>query len=433
LNDPHPPAFSCAHALGVASLLFVGCVAMTGCGDGEVPAADGGGAAAPGAGGDGGGATGPGTTTGSGGGIGSGAGGGEGGAGVACTPEGTFGGEPIEGEAGQWTWVGVPDALCRDGSPTGFGVRLNPASDKLFIYLEGGGACFSTLTCTLNPSSYGELAFMGWASGGKGGLFDTENQDNPVRDWNGIYIPYCTGDVHAGNATDIDVPGIGAPAGQSFVGYRNIGLYLDRIIPTFPSVTQVLLTGSSAGGVGAAYNYDRVAQAFCPRPVVLVDDAGPPMSDEYLAPCLQKRWRELWGLDGTLPVGCPDCSGADGGGIVNYATYLADRYPDARLGLVSSEEDDVIRLFYGFGENDCGNLDGVLPSSMSGPRFREGLANLRDSYLSKSPVWGTYFVPGAAHTFLGGGGYTATKVEDVPLTEWISTMIDGGDPGHLGL
>ena len=152
------------------------------------------------------------------------------------------------------------------------------------------------------------------------GIFDTDNEDNPLRDWNAIYIPYCTGDVHAGDATDVDVPGIGAPAGQSFVGYRNIGLYLDRIIPTFPSVTKVLLTGSSAGGVGVAYNYDRVAQAFCPRPVMLVDDAGPPMSDEYVAPCLQKRWRELWGIDGTLPVGCPECGAPDGGGVAYYTT-----------------------------------------------------------------------------------------------------------------
>ncbi|MEJ7731301.1 MAG: hypothetical protein WKG00_19065 [Polyangiaceae bacterium] len=62
-----------------------------------------------------------------------------------------------------------------------------------------------------------------------------------------------------------------------------------------------------------------------------------------------------------------------------------------------------------------------------------GLADPRDNHLSKSPVWGTYYVPGTTHTFLGGGGYTSATVEDVPLTEWISTLIDGGDPGHLGL
>jgi len=239
--------------------------------------------------------------------------------------------------------------------------------------------------------------------------------------------------VHAGDATDVDVPGLGAPGGQTFVGYRNIGHYLDRIIPTFPGVTQVLLTGSSAGGFGASYNYDRVAQAFCPRPVVLVDDSAPPLSDEYLPPCLQKRWRELWNLDATLPAGCPDCSGPDGGGIGNYTTYIEGRYPDTRLGVLSTEEDAIIRTIFGMGDNDCDNLDGLLPIPMSAERFREGLTDLRDNYLSSSPVWSTYYVPGSAHTFLTGAGYTSATVEGVPLTEWISTMIDGGDAGHLGL
>jgi len=167
--------------------------------------------------------------------------------------------------------------------------------------------------------------------------------------------------------------------------------------------------------------------------VALLDDAGPPMADEYLAPCMQKRWRELWGLDHTLPAGCPECSAPDGGGMVNYTTYATSRYPDARLGLLVSEEDAVIRVFYGFGENECGNLDGVLPSPMSGERFREGLTDLRDNYLSVSPVWGTYIVPGTAHTFLNGESYTSTKVDDVLLPDWISALVEGGDPGHIGL
>lgn len=353
--------------------------------------------------------------------------------GVMCTPEDTFDGEPVEGDPGEWVWVEVPGATCRDGSPTGFGVRRNPASDKLFIYFEGGGACFSALTCGLNPASYGEGNFGTWSNGGgRSGIFDAENDDNALRDWNAVYVPYCTGDVHAGDAADSDVPGPTAPKGQAFVGYRNVGLYLDRIVPTFPNLTKVLVTGSSAGGFGATYNFDRIAQAFCPTPAVLIDDSGPAMSDEYLAPCLQTRWREVWGLDATLPAGCADCSGADGGGIVNAWTYLANRYPETRLGLLSTEQDNTIRLFYGFGENDCANLDGIVPIAMSGTKFAEGLEDLRQNYLTGSPVWSTYYAPGMSHTFLGGSGYTSTTVDDVPLTEWVREMVEGGNPGNIG-
>ncbi|NUO48548.1 MAG: hypothetical protein HOV80_06800, partial [Polyangiaceae bacterium] len=324
----------------IATLLVVGSWLLVGCSDDTAEEATGGGPAGSsgetGVGGAGPTSAGSYSTVGTGDTTGTGAGG----APVECTPEGAFDGKPLEGEAGAWTWVDVPDALCRDGSPTGFGVRLNPDSDKLFIYFEGGGACFNSMSCGVNPSSYGETNFSIFANGGgQGGIFDAENDGNPLRDWNVVYIPYCTGDVHAGDATDVDIPGFTAPKNQSFVGYRNVGHYLKRIVPTFPNVSKVLVTGSSAGGFGATYNFDRIAQAFCPRPAVLIDDSGPAMSDEYLAPCLQTRWREVWGLDSTLPAGCPECTGPDGGGIANYVTYLGNRYPDSRMGLLSNDQD----------------------------------------------------------------------------------------------
>src|SRR5215471_1057250 len=46
-----------------------------------------------------------------------------------------------------WTWIPVDGAICRDGSKTGFGVSVGTETDKLMIYLEGGGACFNALTC----------------------------------------------------------------------------------------------------------------------------------------------------------------------------------------------------------------------------------------------------------------------------------------------
>ncbi|NUP10546.1 MAG: hypothetical protein HOW73_31240 [Polyangiaceae bacterium] len=432
------PAMFPVGSMLVFALGVVACDAETGPGGGgsggapEGGAADGGGGNGAGA-GDEGGNGGIAAEGGAGGHSGGGDQGGEGGGSVECAPEDVFDGEPVEADAGEWTWVEVPGAVCRDGSAAGFGVRLNPASDKLFVYLEGGGACFNGTSCSLNPASFGASSFSDWASGGgQSGIFDSQNETNPVRDWYAVYIPYCTGDVHAGDATDADVPGLTAPKGQSFVGYRNIGLFLDRIVPTFPTATKVLLTGASAGGFGATYNYDRVAQAFCPRPVALVDDSGPAMSDEYIAPCLQTRWRELWGLNATLPADCVDCTQPDGGGIVHYVTYVGNKYPDTRLGLISSDQDNTIRLFFGFGENDCANLDGVVPISMSGAKFAEGLNDLRDNYLAPLPVWSSYFVSSTTHTYIGGAGYTSTTVDEVPLTEWVGAIVDGNDAGHVG-
>lgn len=350
---------------------------------------------------------------------------GGGGSGPTCPPAGPFVGAPITGTPHQWKWIPIPGAKCRDGSDTGFGIRTNPASTKLFIYLEGGGACFNAATCAISLASFAQFAFDGWkGTAGAIGLFDDKLAENPFQDWNAVYVPYCTGDVHAGDADFVDVPG--GPADQHFVGYANIGLFLQRLVPTFPDATHVVITGVSAGGFGAAFNYDRLASAFCPTPVTLLDDSGPPMSDAYLAPCLQTLWRDLWNLDATLPADCAACSSPGGGGIVNYASYLAAKWPQGRMGLISSTHDSVISTFFGYGANDC---TGMLP--LSGAEYEAGLEDLKANYLSSSALWGTYFVNSVTHTYLELPTFYTTQVQNQKLTSWVTQLLYG-QPTNVG-
>lgn len=340
-----------------------------------------------------------------------------------CQPELQFTGEPVTAPAGQWTWVPVDGAICRDGSPTGIGVRLARGSKKVVIYLEGGGACFHDASCAINDvlASFGANEFGAWvAATGSLGIFDDSRTDNPFHDWNVVYVPYCTGDVHAGWKEHVDVPGDAAPKDQMFVGYRNFGLDLQRLVPTFKDATDVVITGISAGGFGAAFNYDRTAQAFCNARVSLIDDSGPPMADQYLSPCLQQRWRDLWNLDATLPKDCTACRGADGGGIVNYLPYLAKKYPKADLGLVSSNQDSIISLFFGFGANDCQGLYG--PSAgMSGAEFEAGLMDLEHKYLG-APNLAAYVVPSISHTWITALTFYTTSVSGMALPEWANLL-----------
>ncbi|MBZ5712776.1 pectin acetylesterase-family hydrolase [Nannocystis pusilla] len=333
-------------------------------------------------------------------------------------------GEPLPLEPpGLWSWVPFPDSMCRDGSTTGLGVRYG-GGDGLVIYFEGGGACFNSGTCALNElwSNFGEFKFDAWALGiGKGGLFDDDPQ-NPVRDWSFVYVPYCTGDVHAGDRENVGIDGVlGA---QQFVGYRNVAAYLERLVPTFGDAGHVLVTGSSAGGFGAALNYDRIAGAFPNSAVTLLDDSGPPMSDQYLPVCLQERWRELYNFEDTLPADCVECFHEDGGGIYNLASFLGEKWSDQRLALFSSEQDGVIRTFFGYGLEDCDG--GTYP----GPTFEDGLYQLRDEILGASPVWGSYFVGGTGHTILSSPGYYTTEVDGVPLTDWLDALLHG-DVSHV--
>jgi hypothetical protein len=345
------------------------------------------------------------------------------------TPDGGgfVAGEPIMGLTPQkWTWVPVEGAKCRDGSGTGIGVSLGTSTDKVMIFLEGGGACFNETTCGLmNPATYGAGNFTGSfvPLEGSAGIFDRTDAANPVADWSFVYVPYCTGDIHAGN----NVTGADAGAGvasQHFVGYTNVGLDLQRIVPTFPGAKQVLLTGISAGGFGASANYAQVAKAFPSLPVVLLDDSGPPMEDPYESTCQQKDVTALWGLDKTLLADCgSDCSNP-ASYYLDYAKHIGKQYPTAPFGLVESAQDEVITLFFGFGTNggadDC---NGSLLTAESGPMFTMGLQDIR-AKLAGNPKFGSFFFAGADHTSLVTNLDSRTT-GGVNLTDWIKQLISG--------
>lgn len=332
-----------------------------------------------------------------------------------------YDGEPLPpGDDGTWMWVDFPDAKCRDGSSTGIGVRYG-AGDGLVFYFEGGGACFNATTCGLNPSSFGEADLGAFTGGGGTQNFFSTDPENPVADWTFIYIGYCTGDVHAGARPDGTLPDFPAP--QQFVGYTNVGHYLDRVVPTFlGNTTKVLVSGQSAGGFGAAFNYDRIADAFPGAAVSLLDDSGPPLNDDVMAPCLQKQWRDAWGLDLTMPADCTECFPPDGGGIINLATYLGEKHKDQHLVLLSSLADTTIRFFFGFGANDCNAL---FPNT-DPDDFAAGLVDLRDNHLQSPPgVWGTYYIDSDQHTWLGSPGYFTQQVDGVKIVDWVRALTEG--------
>ena len=62
-------------------------------------------------------------------------------------------------------------------------------------------------------------------------MFNRGNARNPVKDWNFVYVPYCTGDVHLGTKDNGMVEGV--DGAQHFVGRLNMKAFLNRIVPTF--------------------------------------------------------------------------------------------------------------------------------------------------------------------------------------------------------
>ena len=329
--------------------------------------------------------------------------------------------------AGAWRWVPVDGAVCRDGSATGLFVKFSDASKDLMIYLEGGGACFNGETCAFTPRNIREMVLGETMANvraiarpqvpGTEGIFDTTKAANPVREWNMIYVPYCTGDTHAGTRANVTVPGLATP--QQFVGYRNMTKFLSRIIPTFPDATKVLLTGASAGGVGAAASFDQAQDGFGRVPVILLDDSGPVFGDAFVAPCLQKQMRDLWGLNGALPPDCRSCFQADGAGLDAAGIFLQYKHPNAVAGVVSSLQDGVMRFFLAWGENAC-HVAAYPPG-----KYTQALVDLRDHHGFSPTRFGTFFFPGRGHMHIIRERFYTESVGGLTLAQWTADLLAG--------
>lgn len=337
--------------------------------------------------------------------------------------------DPYDGEPllltrdGEWEWFDIDGMACADGRQSGVGVRAVPNPEGLVLYFKGGGACFNPTSCALAMP----LMVTGFEAieQNPDGVLDFTAPDNPLANYDVVYFPYCTGDVHAGTIAGATVEGVAEP--WDFVGHQNVLAALERLAPTFAETQRLLVYGTSAGGIGALVNFPSIERGFPNAETSLLDDSGMIFRDDYLDPCLQRQMRSTWGLGDVLPADCPQCETEDGGGMAQYYAYLAERYPDTRFGLVASTRDQITRIFFGFGNNECQPEPG-LPD-LGEDVISAALADLRTEVLASR--YATYVVDSDTHVWTANPDFYTVESGGIALTDWFDAFMQGqaGDAG----
>jgi hypothetical protein len=318
-----------------------------------------------------------------------------------------------------WKAVPVEGTLCRDGTPTGYGINVNPSSRNLIIFLEGGGACFNTLSCRQNRHAWPPSETNLGMSVTGNWIMSRSSDNSPFKDWNLVYIPYCSGDVHTGSS-------MSGYMGQPQIGFINYKKDLAEVVARFPNLDRVVLAGSSAGGFGVAWNWMWTQEAFGSVPVYALDDSGPPMGPDYLAECQQQRYGVLWGWAGNVHSVCTACDVASGNVVRPLLDATFTTNTQTRFGLLSYDEDGTIKTFFAYGTDNCSNWDTMMLPDYPAGKYTLGLAELRQAW-SGYPQVAMYVVTGGGHTFLGDDIASVKTGPSIPMLEWITKLIDKAD------
>lgn len=324
---------------------------------------------------------------------------------------------------GEWSQIDVPDGICLYGAEYSFYVRPNEEpSDNLLIYFQGGGACWDGFTC----GSIGQFASFFDVSPTlmnfyQQGIFDLDNENNPLRDYNMIFLPYCTGDVHSGNnQLTLDVPEeLGADfetIDVFFNGYNNSQLVLDWVYDNFAEPEQIVVTGCSAGGYGAVTSAPFVMEHYEGIPTVLIADAS--------AGVLTPDWQGsiTWGSLEVLPEFIPDLANV---ALEDYDTTFhieqsAIYFPENQFAQFNSYIDGVQVGFYAATQG--GELDFETQGVAIAAQWSASL--LRSSQQLSSYDNYTYYTAGGfEHCVINNNLFYEYDQSDVVFADWYGDVI----------
>lgn len=322
-------------------------------------------------------------------------------------------GQPIALPTSKWTWVDFPDAVCDDGSTTGIGIWPSATTNKIVFHFAGGGACWDYETCVAtSATTHGPYKAAQFANAYlAGSVVDPALSTNPFKDWTKVFVPYCTGDLHAGDAVTTYFRGTVSKT-MHHRGRANVAAYLARLAATFPEPQQVVVTGSSAGGGGTLFDYPRFRTYWPNASMQMIDDSLPFFVGDTVSANLRQAWFTVWNLG---PVATPICGPDCMNDMSLVYKGLATQYPNDRMALLSTTQDAVISNYY----------------VLNGAQFQAGLKTLATSVLEPTGNFKRYTLGGTAHVLIEGpalfnAGFAGVN-NGTPLTTWIAKMISG-DP-----
>jgi hypothetical protein len=296
------------------------------------------------------------------------------------------------------------ETVCARETPFNFFVRKTDQTDKLMIYFQGGGACWNAFLCRDGGPYDDAVSYWGVEVGAYRGIFDVRNESNPLRDYNVVYIPYCTGDVHVG---DESVRYLGSTIEHR--GAVNAQAALDWAYANFSAPEQIVVAGTSAGADRAIYFTADIAEQYPDSRIIQFGDAG--------VGATPRGWPVLqtWGMFDNMHDYLTEVDPETFDVNVLYS-LTAEKFPNVTLAEFTNANDETQAVFYNFaGISDAPAWQDVMYGN---------LAVLEEQV----ELFTSYVAGGSGHTILVRDTFYTLTSNGVPFVEWFTALINGELP-----
>jgi hypothetical protein len=298
------------------------------------------------------------------------------------------------------------DTICSTGTPYAYWVHPGTVN-RLVVYFEGGGACWDDNTCS-NPGLYYDdtVDETDNPANHPEGLADLDNPENPFKDWYQVFVPYCTGDIHWGNATTTYHWG-GQDHTINHKGFVNVSAVLDWIQANFEKPEKLFVSGCSAGAYGSVMGAAYVHNLYPDVPLYQLGDAGAGViTDDFFQGGFPN-----WGAADTIPDWIPgldiDWTELTMGKLY---TELANYYASDRWSQYNTAHDEDQTFFYNAmgGTGDWGMM---MMASIDA--IQDAATNFK-----------AYTAPGEIHCITPWDITYTREVNGMKFVDWLDAMIN---------
>jgi len=316
------------------------------------------------------------------------------------------------------------EPICAFDTPYHYFVKRGTVN-KLVMYYQGGGACWDINTCItlgtfdkdVNPAGSDN------PNNTTTGFGDLDNPNNPFKDWNIVFVSYCTGDIHFGDSV---VSYQGHPTHHH--GWHNARVAEKFAREHFVAPDEVFVTGSSAGAYGAFFNAPLNREVWPASRMSVLADAGNGIITHSF---LQYQFPK-WNFEAHLPTNIPGVREAisDFTGIPAYTKAVTDFFPDVMWAHYSSSYDGGTGGQTGFYNVMLHSPDQWLFWWHESCAWNDNMVQQAHDTAALVPTNYRYYIgTGSRHTMYGSDKVYTDTTGGVPLiVDWVSQMINR-DPG----